>query len=94
MICIEEELLLAQEEDLLLAQEDLLLVQEEDLLLVQEEDILLVQEEDLLLVQYMKHENKEYFFYKKRSASKFCAVSILNHHKMIGNRSSYDRFRF
>ena len=30
----------------------------------------------------------------KRSARKFCAEPILNHVKMIGNRSSYDMFRF
>ena len=30
----------------------------------------------------------------KRSARKFCAEPILNHVKMIGNRSSYDIFLF
>ena len=37
----------------------------QDLLLVLVEDLLLVQEEDLILVQYMKHENKQFIFYKK-----------------------------
>ena len=102
----EEDLLLAQEEDLLLAQEgDLLLAQEEDLLLAQEEDLLLVQymkheNKHIFLVQYMKHESKKYvhgnkkYVLQKRSARKFCADFILDPHKMIGNRSSYDKFRF
>ena len=30
---------------------------------------------------------------QKSSARKFCAFFILNHHIMIGNRSSYDKFR-
>ena len=73
-------------------EEELLLAQEEDILLVQE-DLLLAQEEDLILVQYMKHESKKYVL-QQRSARKFCADSILNHHEMIGNRSSYDKLCF
>ena len=34
------------------------------------------------------------YFLQKRSAIKFCIDSILNRHKMIGNRSSYDKIRF
>ena len=44
--------------------------------------------------QYMKHEHKNYMFFQKRSAIKFCTFSILNRHELIGNRTSYDEFRF
>ena len=72
---------------------------------MQEEDLLLVQymkheNKNLFLVQYMKHVNKKYiyehikYFLQKISARTRCADFILNHHEMIGTRSSYDKFRF
>ena len=30
---------------------------------------------------------------KKSSARKFCEFSIIKHHEMIGNRSSYDKMK-